>query len=203
MRVLLVEDEVRLADTLSFVLRKERFIVDQVGGVAEARDAAAMAEFDLVLLDRTLPDGEGLALVPDLRLRNPGIHIIVLSARGAVEDRVAGLDEGADDYLVKPFSFAELLARVRTILRRGRNGTESTTLRVADLELDLLRRRVTRAGALDAEEAHGRVPGLGRIGPDGDDVMRLVQIRELLDGQGWYDLRQPRLGPDGGTPISQ
>jgi DNA-binding response OmpR family regulator len=118
MRVLLVEDEVRLADTLSSVLRKERFIVDHAGCLEAAQEAAAIADFDLVLLDRTLPDGEGLSLVPTLRTQSPGVHIIVLSARGAVEDRVAGLDEGADDYLVKPFSIDEMLARIRAVRRR-------------------------------------------------------------------------------------
>ena len=146
MRVLLVEDEVRLADTLSFVLRKERFIVDQVGGVAEARDAAAMAVFDLVLLDRTLPDGEGLALVPDLRLRNPGIHIIVLSARGAVEDRVAGLDEGADDYLVKPFSIDEMLARIRAVRRRPAE-LQGEEIRAGSVVFDLSNEEVKVKGA--------------------------------------------------------
>lgn len=146
MRVLLVEDEVRLADTLSFVLRKERFIVDQVGGVAEAREAAAMAEFDLVLLDRTLPDGEGLALVPILRARNPGIHIIVLSARGAVEDRVAGLDEGADDYLVKPFSIDEMLARIRAVRRRPAE-LQDEEIRAGSVVFDLSNEEVKVNGA--------------------------------------------------------
>lgn len=146
MRVLLVEDEVRLADTLSFVLRKERFIVDQVGGVAEAREAAAMAVFDLVLLDRTLPDGEGLALVPVLRSRNPGIHIIVLSARGAVEDRVAGLDEGADDYLVKPFSIDEMLARIRAVRRRPAE-LQGEEIRAGSVVFDLSNEEVKVNGA--------------------------------------------------------
>ncbi|EKF61667.1 two component winged helix family transcriptional regulator [Agrobacterium albertimagni AOL15] len=118
MRVLLVEDEVRLADTLASVMRRERFIVDQADNLETATEAVAIGEFDLVLLDRTLPDGEGLSLVPDLRARNPGVHIIILSARSAVQDRVLGLDEGADDYLVKPFSIDELLARIRAVRRR-------------------------------------------------------------------------------------
>jgi DNA-binding response OmpR family regulator len=118
MRVLLVEDEVRLADTLASVMRRERFIVDQADNLETATEAVAIGEFDLVLLDRTLPDGEGLSLVPDLRARNPGIHIIILSARSGVQDRVLGLDEGADDYLVKPFSIDELLARIRAVRRR-------------------------------------------------------------------------------------
>lgn len=118
MRILLVEDEAELAGTLRSVLERERFVVDHADRLATAREAAALAFFDLALLDRTLPDGEGLSLVPDLRARNPGLPIIVLSARGEVSDRVDGLDEGADDYLPKPFSLDEMLARIRALRRR-------------------------------------------------------------------------------------
>ncbi|WP_101925293.1 MULTISPECIES: response regulator transcription factor [Luteimonas] len=118
MRVLLIEDEPELADALRVVLARERYIVDHADRLATAREAAALATFDLVLLDRTLPDGEGLSLVPVLRAANPGVPIIVLSARGDVPDRIAGLDEGADDYLIKPFSIDEMLARIRALRRR-------------------------------------------------------------------------------------
>jgi DNA-binding response OmpR family regulator len=118
MRILLVEDEPDLAETLRSTLERERFVVDHVEQLATAREAVAMALFDLALLDRTLPDGEGLSLVPELRARNPGLPIIVLSARGQVSDRVSGLDEGADDYLAKPFSLDEMLARIRAVRRR-------------------------------------------------------------------------------------
>jgi DNA-binding response OmpR family regulator len=116
--VLLIEDEPELADALRVVLARERYIVDHADRLATAREAAALATFDLVLLDRTLPDGEGLSLVPVLRAANPGVPIIVLSARGDVPDRIAGLDEGADDYLIKPFSIDEMLARIRALRRR-------------------------------------------------------------------------------------
>ena len=118
MRILLVEDEFQLAETLRGALERERFIVDHADCLATAHEAAKMAAFDLVLLDRTLPDGEGLSLLPTLRAGNPGLAVIVLSARGEVSDRVNGLDEGADDYLVKPFSLDEMLARIRAIRRR-------------------------------------------------------------------------------------
>lgn len=118
MRILLVEDEPDLAETLRSTLERERFVVDHVEQLATAREAVALAFFDIALLDRTLPDGEGLSLVPELRARNPGLPIIVLSARGQVSDRVSGLDEGADDYLAKPFSLDEMLARIRAVRRR-------------------------------------------------------------------------------------
>jgi DNA-binding response OmpR family regulator len=118
MRILLVEDEPRLAEALRAVLERERFIVDHAADLEAAREASRSGAFDLVLLDRSLPDGEGLSLVPALRADNPGIHVIVLSARNGVDDRVAGLDGGADDYLTKPFSVDEMLARIRAVRRR-------------------------------------------------------------------------------------
>jgi DNA-binding response OmpR family regulator len=117
-RILLIEDEPKLAESLRSILEKERFIVDHVDRLEAAREAAALAAFDLALLDRTLPDGEGLSLVPALRATNPGIHVIVLSARDGIADRVAGLDLGADDYLTKPFATDEMLARIRAVRRR-------------------------------------------------------------------------------------
>jgi DNA-binding response OmpR family regulator len=118
MRVLLIEDEFELAEALRGALERERFVVDHADCLSVAREAALLAPFDLVLLDRTLPDGDGLSLVPFLREEHPGLHIVVLSARGEVSDRIAGLDEGADDYLVKPFSLDEMFARIRAIKRR-------------------------------------------------------------------------------------
>lgn len=146
MRVLLVEDEVRLADTLASVMRRERFIVDQADNLETATEAVAIGEFDLVLLDRTLPDGEGLSLVPDLRARNPGIHIIILSARSGVQDRVLGLDEGADDYLVKPFSIDELLARIRAVRRRPAQ-LQGEQIRAGTIIYDLSNEEVEVNGA--------------------------------------------------------
>lgn len=118
MRILLIEDELRLADALRAALQRERFVVDHVNRLDAARDAIAIADFDLVLLDRTLPNGEGLSVLPVLRASNPGVHVIVLSARNGIDDRVTGLDRGADDYLTKPFSIDELLARIRAVRRR-------------------------------------------------------------------------------------
>lgn len=118
MRVLLIEDEFELAATLRGAMERERYVVDCADRLDIAREAALQGSFDLVLLDRTLPDGDGLSLVPALRAGNPGLAIIVLSARGDVADRIAGLDEGADDYLIKPFSLDEMFARIRAVRRR-------------------------------------------------------------------------------------
>jgi DNA-binding response OmpR family regulator len=117
-RILIVEDEVEFAAALCRSLTRERFVVDHVDRLTMAREAARSVAYDLVLLDRTLPDGDGLSLVPSLRAGNPGLSIIVLSARGEISDRVAGLDEGADDYLIKPFALEEMFARIRAVRRR-------------------------------------------------------------------------------------
>ncbi len=145
MRVLLIEDELRLAESLRTVLERERFVVDHADRLAVAREAALAAEFDLVLLDRALPDGEGLSLVPTLRARYPGVRIIVLSARGEVADRVAGLDEGADDYLVKPFSLDEMLARIRAVRRRPAE-LQGEKIRAGSLVFDLSNEEVEVGG---------------------------------------------------------
>jgi DNA-binding response OmpR family regulator len=136
MRILLVEDEIEFAETLRGALERERFIVDHVDRLAMAREAALSNSYDLVLLDRTLPDGDGLSLVPALRADNPGLPIIVLSARGEVLDRIAGLDEGADDYLIKPFALEEMFARIRAVRRRPAEfGIEE--IRVGSLVFDV------------------------------------------------------------------
>lgn len=141
MRLLLVEDEPRLAESLRAVLERERFIVDHADSLAAARDAAMLGAFDLVLLDRYLPDGEGLSLLPTLRAQSPGIHVIVLSARNGIDDRIAGLDGGADDYLTKPFSIDEMLARIRAVRRRPVE-LASATIRAGTLVFDLAHEEV-------------------------------------------------------------
>lgn len=129
MRILLVEDEIEFADTLRGALERERFVVDHAPRLAIAREAILSYCYDLVLLDRTLPDGDGLSLIPALRANSHGLPIIVLSARGEVLDRIAGLDEGADDYLIKPFALDEMFARIRAVRRRPvQLGTEEITV---------------------------------------------------------------------------
>lgn len=153
----MVEDERQIAESVTAVLTKERFIVDHVDRLATAREAVLIAGFDLVLLDRKLPDGEGLSLVPALRAHNPGIHIIVLSACGEVADRVDGLDEGADDYLVKPFALDEMLARIRAVRRRPAE-LESAEIRAGSIVFDLANEEVeVQGGRLDLPRRELRV----------------------------------------------
>jgi len=118
LRVLIVEDETEFANALRVALERERFVVDQADCISMAQEAAMSGSYDLVLLDRTLPDGDGLSLLPVLRETHPGLPVIVLSARGEVTDRIAGLDNGADDYLIKPFDVDEMFARIRAVRRR-------------------------------------------------------------------------------------
>jgi len=145
-KILIIEDEPKTGDYLRQGLREAGFFVDLVANGTDGLHHALEGDHDLVILDVMLPGLDGWQVLRNLRGHQRQMPVLFLTARDQVEDRVKGLELGADDYLVKPFSFAELLARVRTILRRGRSGTESTTLQVADLELDLLRRRVNRAG---------------------------------------------------------
>lgn len=146
MKVLIVEDEPKAGDYLRQGLREAGYAVDLVTHGSDGLQLALAGHHDLVVLDVMLPGLDGWQVLQRLRERGHHMPVLMLTARDQVEDRVKGLELGADDYLVKPFSFAELLARVRNILRRGRTGLEATSIRVADLELDLLRRRVTRAG---------------------------------------------------------
>jgi two-component system copper resistance phosphate regulon response regulator CusR len=145
-KILIVEDEHKTGDYLRQGLGEAGFVVDLARDGTDGLHQALQESYDLVILDVMLPGIDGWQVLQGIRKRGLQMPVLFLTARDQVEDRIKGLELGADDYLVKPFSFAELLARVRTILRRGRSGTEPTTLLVADLELDLLRRRVTRGG---------------------------------------------------------
>jgi two-component system copper resistance phosphate regulon response regulator CusR len=146
-KILIVEDEPKTGEYLRQGLNEAGFVADLAATGSDGLHLALHGEYDLVILDVMLPELDGWQVLASLRRRGLEMPVLFLTARDQVEDRVKGLELGADDYLVKPFSFAELLARVRTILRRGRGGgLDSNVLRVADLELDLLRRRVTRGG---------------------------------------------------------
>ncbi|MDC7696685.1 heavy metal response regulator transcription factor [Vogesella indigofera] len=146
MKILIVEDEIKTGEYLRQGLREAGFTVDLAHDGQEGLHLALEGGHDLLILDVMLPGMDGWQVLTQLRLRHKTMPVLFLTARDQVEDRVKGLELGADDYLVKPFSFAELLARVRTILRRGRGTVEATTLQIAGLELDLLRRRVSRDG---------------------------------------------------------
>jgi DNA-binding response OmpR family regulator len=145
MRVLVVEDDQRLAAVLRQGLKEQGYGVDVAAHATEGFDMALASEYDAILLDVMLPGRSGLDVLSDLRARGVQSPILVLSARSAVQDRIRGLDLGADDYLSKPFEFRELLARLRAITRRPAVEPH-TTLKLADLEMDIARRSVVRAG---------------------------------------------------------
>src|SRR6266545_3844837 len=142
MRLLVVEDEKRIADFLSRGLQGAGYAVDTASSGANALERVHSTDYDLVILDMMLPDMDGLQILEKIRNRKVGPPVLILSARGAVDDRVKGLELGADDYLTKPFAFVELLARVRALLRRGQPTPER--LQVAELTLDCIRRKVVR-----------------------------------------------------------
>jgi len=143
MRILIIEDEKRIQDFLSRGLESAGYAVDTAGNGAAGTEMVHATEYDLIILDLNLPDMDGLQVLQKTRNRKVSPPVLILSARDQVEDRVKGLELGADDYLVKPFAFVELLARVRALLRRGQPTPER--LQVGDLQLDCIRRKVTRA----------------------------------------------------------
>jgi len=147
MRLLLVEDELEIQDFLQRSLSDAEYEVDIAGDGRTAEKFASTRVYDGLIVDLGLPDQDGIDLI--LRLRRQGVSspVLILSARRSVDDRVAGLEQGGDDYLTKPFAFAELLARLRNLLKRNAvASTSPTVLHVVDLELDLLRRRASRSG---------------------------------------------------------
>ena len=145
MRILLVEDEPKVASFIKRGLEQAQHIVDVARTMVDGDYLASVYDYDLLILDCMLPDGDGRMLCRDLRTRGVGVSVLLLTAKSAVEDKVIGLDSGADDYLTKPFAFNELLARVRALGRRGAT-SRLTPLAIADMSVDLVTRRVTRAG---------------------------------------------------------
>ncbi len=147
MRILLVEDDTQVAGFIQKGLRQEGYAVDHADNGEDGLHLASTEPYDAAIVDIMLPKLDGLALIERLRKRKITTPVLVLSARSSVDDRVRGLQIGGDDYLVKPFAFSELLARLQALLRRARAISEPTTLTVGDLTLDLVRRKVTRRGA--------------------------------------------------------
>jgi DNA-binding response OmpR family regulator len=146
MRVLIVEDDRRLVRALRRVLEEERYTVDEAFDGTDGEELAKSGEYDFIVLDGMLPGRDGVAVCQNLRRQRVATPILMLTARDTVEDRVKGLDAGADDYLVKPFASVELLARLRSLGRRRTEELAEAKLDIADLVMDLVRHEVTRAG---------------------------------------------------------
>ncbi|MGD9823939.1 response regulator [Desulfobacter sp.] len=144
MRLLLVEDDEKIASFVEKGLKASGFAVDVANTGPDGLDMALGANFDTLIIDIMLPGLDGFTLIEKLRAKGKNTPIIVLSARGRVGDRVKGLEAGADDYLTKPFSFSELLARVQALIRRAGNSTEPVSLSYADLSVDIVKRQVKR-----------------------------------------------------------
>ena len=146
MHALLIEDDNTIAEFVARGLREAGFAVDRSSDGAEGLAAALDQAYDVAVVDVMLPKRDGLSVIEELRRKGVMTPVLILSARQTVDDRVRGLQAGGDDYLTKPFAFAELLARVQALVRRASRTPEATTLTVDDLVLDLLSRRVSRAG---------------------------------------------------------
>ena len=147
MHALIIEDDASIAEFIARGLREAGFAVDVASNGHDGCEAALTQEFDVVIVDLMLPGRDGLSVIDELRRRGRTTPVLILSAKRSVDDRVRGLQAGGDDYLTKPFAFAELLARVQALVRRAsRVPDATTTLTVGDLTMDLLSRRVTRAG---------------------------------------------------------
>ncbi len=148
MRILFVEDDRTIASFVVKGLKEANHIVDHVDNGEDGLHRALTEEYDLAIIDIMLPKLDGLSLIKELRRHNTNIPVIILSAKRSIDDVVAGLEIGSDDYLTKPFAFAELIARIQALARRARGLPETTRLTVADLTMDLLTREVKKSGRL-------------------------------------------------------
>ena len=146
MHALIIEDDAAIAGFIARGLREAGFAVDVASNGHEGLEAALAGQPDVAIVDVMLPGRDGLSVIDELRRRGRSTPVLILSAKRSVDDRVQGLQAGGDDYLTKPFAFAELLARVQALVRRASRAPEPTSLTVADLSIDLLSRKVTRAG---------------------------------------------------------
>lgn len=181
MKILVIEDEPKTASYLAKGLRENGYVVDHAADGATGAHMAVVTPYDLVILDVMLPEIDGWQVLQELKERGINTPILYLSARDDVSDRVRGIELGAEDYLVKPFAFTELLARARAILRRGRAAQKATSFRVADLELDLERHRVVRAGRIiDLTQKEFLLLAL-LMRRSGDAVSRTVIAEQIWD----------------------
>ena len=178
MRILIIEDNPKMALAIQKGLTEHGFAVDASHTGYEGEDLAAGGQYDLILLDLMLPDRDGIEICRNIRRRKIATPIIMLTALSAVEEKIDGLDAGADDYITKPFQFEELLARVRAILRRG-EASESRTLRCEDLELDLYTRTATR-GDIRVELSNKEFALLEYLMRNQNRVLSRIQIGEKV-----------------------
>lgn len=148
MRILLIEDDNSVAEYIEKGLKESGYTVDHAADGKAGLVQASASEYDAMIVDRMLPHVDGLTIVQTLRASDNNTPVLILSALGEVDDRVKGLKAGGDDYLTKPFAFAELLARIEVMLRRKESGGQQTRLKVADLEMDLLAHKVSRGGQI-------------------------------------------------------
>ena len=146
MRILLIEDDVKIASFIEKGLKEAGFIVDRCADGQSGLECALTGSHDAAVVDLMLPHLDGLSVIETMRTKNVNTPVLILSARQTVDDRIQGLQRGGDDYMVKPFSFSELLARVQALIRRDQKNTRSMFLTVGDLEMDLLKHEVTRNG---------------------------------------------------------
>jgi two-component system response regulator RegX3 len=183
-RILVVEDEEAISEPLAEHLEREGFSAEVAGTLAAARDAYERETPDLILLDVMLPDGDGRDLARDIR-QGSDVPIVMLTARGEEIDRVLGLELGADDYVVKPFSARELSARIRAILRRGRSSERRGPIEVGDIKLDPAARTVTKAGA-PIELAAREFDLLLMLMSSAGQVLRREQIMDEVWDPHWF-----------------
>lgn len=178
MRILIIEDNPKMAGAIQRGLREHGYAVEVCHSGFEGEDLAAVEKFDLLLLDLMLPDRDGVDVCRNLRRRCVSTPILMLTALSGTEDKVAGLDAGADDYLTKPFEFEELLARIRSLLRRG-EATEGRFLRCEDLELDLYTRKAKR-GETEHELSNKEFALLEYLMRNPNRVLSRTQIAESV-----------------------
>jgi two-component system, OmpR family, copper resistance phosphate regulon response regulator CusR len=188
LRILVVEDEAKVARALREGLQRQQYDVSVAPTGEEGFYLVSAEAFDLVILDIMLPGRDGLQVLATVRKRGLRTPVLILTARDAIEDRVQGLDQGADDYLVKPFAFPELLARVRALIRRGR-ADQSSKLQLADLEMDLTGRKARRSGK-DLELTAREFEVLEYLLRHKDEVVS----REMLAREVWKEIAR-------GTPL--
>jgi two-component system OmpR family response regulator len=146
MRILVIEDDKKIASFITKGLKQNGFAVDHAADGEAGLDLALAAPYDAAIIDIMLPKRDGLGVLQEMRNRKLDVPVLILSAKASVDDRIKGLQSGGDDYLVKPFAFSELLARVQALIRRATRATDPTTLALGDLQMNLLTREVTRGG---------------------------------------------------------